>query len=265
MKVAIRDDDTCYFTEPEEIISAYDFIWGTGIVSLSVTPFAVPNHKNGKAPFGIYPFGEYDIKNNRKLCGFLRESYSQKKIDVLLHGYSHEYKCLNGKWKSEMIWKDYELLNRQIREAKLRLEEVINGPVTVFVPPTNAIGKKGIAAIENYGLDLSGIIQINDRNIDVYYLKNFAKRWITRVIYGIPYGGLLIYKDHKELNAYTVDKYERLLKEYKYCKRKGFPFVFYTHYWALNSNERLKTDIKRFYEYIIEDGAEIVSLSSLFG
>ena len=54
MKFAIRDDDTSYFTKPQELEEAFGDL--TGIpVSLSVIPNAKSNHGNvfpyGKGPF----------------------------------------------------------------------------------------------------------------------------------------------------------------------------------------------------------------------
>ena len=50
MIIAIRDDDTSFFTKPQELEEAYDFIT-EGCISLSVVPFSVPYHKQSK-PYG---------------------------------------------------------------------------------------------------------------------------------------------------------------------------------------------------------------------
>lgn len=49
MKFAIRDDDTSFFTRPEELLSAYDFV-AEGPISLSVVPRTVPHHEKGVPP-----------------------------------------------------------------------------------------------------------------------------------------------------------------------------------------------------------------------
>ena len=63
MIFAIRDDDTSFFTKPQELEAAYDFIT-EGCVSLSAVPFSVPYHKQSK------PYGE----------GY---EYSDKYIDIV--------------------------------------------------------------------------------------------------------------------------------------------------------------------------------------
>ena len=63
MLFAIRDDDTSYFTKPEELRKAYDFV-KEGIISLSVVYNTVPIHKDN-----VFPYGEnleyklYTIEN----------------------------------------------------------------------------------------------------------------------------------------------------------------------------------------------------------
>jgi hypothetical protein len=71
----------------------------------------------------------------------------------------------------------------------------------------------------------------------------------------------LDYKTHRELIAYTADGFERLKYEYSMCKKKGQPFVVYSHYWTMQGNSESKALLKKIYEYAIADGAELVSVS----
>jgi hypothetical protein len=73
VKIIIRDDDTCGFTRPEEILSCYQQIWQEIPVSLSVTPFRIPGndrnlpeHLNGKME--IFP-----LHKNQEIQQMLRE------------------------------------------------------------------------------------------------------------------------------------------------------------------------------------------------
>lgn len=264
MRFAIRDDDTCYFTHPKELETAYDFINEKDVLTLSIVPNTVPIHKKGNRPYGIYDFKEYDIEGNHELLEYLKKGVNEGKIDPLLHGYSHEYKCDNDNWFSEMEWKDENRLHFEISNGKARLERALNTNITVFVPPSNHIGKKGIRVLEKNQLNLSGIIQFNDRTISVKYIINFLKRWSIRLFKGIQYGGILDYGKHKELCAYATDSLERMIVEYNYCKKHNYPFVIYTHYWSMNKNPNEKEKVKQIYEYVKRDGAEMVGLSMFF-
>ena len=93
MKFAIRDDDTSFFTKPEELEKAYDFVQN-GPVSLSVVPYTVPIHRDDVFPYGrgnaALPHVSYPLSGNTVLVDYLREAVKTGKYDILLHGYSHQ-------------------------------------------------------------------------------------------------------------------------------------------------------------------------------
>lgn len=268
MKFAIRDDDTSFFTKPEELEKAYDFVQN-GPVSLSVVPYTVPIHRDDVFPYGrenaALPHVSYPLSENTVLVDYLREAVKTGKYDILLHGYSHEYRKVNGQWTAEMKWKDADRLRHELPSGKHLLEELFSTEVKVFVAPNNSIDQNAISVISEMGMDYSGIIQLGDRRITPLYLLNFCRRWAVRAIQKIPYPGVLDYGDHKELVAYTLDSAERLKKEYRSCKRKNAPFVVYTHYWQVNSDPAIKRSLMDIYDYAMRDGAELVRLTDCFG
>ena len=90
----IRDDDTCWFTRPEEIRACYEKIWDDMPVSLSVTPYRIPgNDKN----LPKHLFGSMEIlplHENTELLQFLRQEIEAGRIDISMHGYHHL--CYHG-------------------------------------------------------------------------------------------------------------------------------------------------------------------------
>lgn len=265
MRVAIRDDDTSYFTKPEDLQNAYDFLSGNACVSLSVVPYTVPVHRDDVFPYGKnIEMGYYDIAQNTELLEYLKDQYKQGTVDILLHGYSHEYQLHDKKWIAEMKWKSSDRLKKEIPMGKDHLEKLLGIDISVFVAPNNCIDEKAISVIEDLQMNYSGIIGIGDREINLRYLSNFVRRWGFRAIRKVQYPGVMNYGKHKELNAYTVDNYERLIYEYHICKRKKTPFVIYTHYWQLNTDENAKLLLKQIYDYVVNDGAEIVPLRECF-
>ena len=265
MLVAFRDDDTSYFTKPEEIDEAYDFLEEDEPVSLSVVPYTVPIHKDNVFPYGEnIPYGYYDIGANKEIVEYLKKKINEKKIDVLLHGYSHEYKKINNQWMAEMKWKDSNRIKEEIKDGKKKLEELLGQEIKVFVAPNNSIDKKAIEHVAEMGMDYSGIIMMLNRKINLKSIVNFVKRWVIRLVYNIPYPGILNYGTHKEMVAYTLDSYNRLIKEYEKCKKNKQPFVVYSHYWKINSDKLTKQMLKDLYRYIKADGAKVVSLTECF-
>ncbi len=96
MIIAIRDDDTSFFTKPQELEAAYDFIT-EGCVSLSVVPFSVPYHKLSK-PYGDgYEYKNYDIADNSELVEYLKKVL--KSSDTLLC-----FTALPTKTKKSMVY-----------------------------------------------------------------------------------------------------------------------------------------------------------------
>lgn len=264
MLFAIRDDDTAYFTKPEELKQAYDFV-KSGPISLSVVPNAVPVHRDDVFPYGKdIAYQYYSIEGNTDLVKYLKCECKNGRYDILLHGYSHEYQKIDGRWTAEMMWKSEKQILEEMKAGKELLEELLSVPVKVFVAPNNSIDQKAISAVEQLGMNYSGIIQINDRALTLRYVQNFIRRWTVRVAQEIPYPGVLDYGKHRELVAYTLDNIERLKKEYLICKKKSAPFVVYTHYWQVNSDPQIKTMLKEIYDYAINDGAQLVCLSDCF-
>ena len=47
MKVALRDDDTCYFTAPETLERVYHDVWDRMPVCLATVPFAIGYERTG--------------------------------------------------------------------------------------------------------------------------------------------------------------------------------------------------------------------------
>lgn len=265
MKFAIRDDDTAYFTKPEELEQAYDFV-ESGPVSLSVVPYTVAQHRDDVFPYGkdIQQDGYFPLGENTELVGYLASSVQAGKYDILLHGYSHEYQKVNGQWTAEMKWKSQGQLAKEIPEGKKYLEELLSTKIKVFVAPNNHIDQKAISVISNLGMDYSGIILHKDRKITLRYLANYCKRWTVRAVKKVPYPGVLDYGDHRELVAYTLDNVERLKNEYDICKKKNVPFVIYTHYWMVNFDPETKKMLMEIYKYVMSDGAELVRLTDCF-
>ena len=264
MKFAIRDDDTCYFTTPEELQQAYDFI-PEGPISLSIVPNTFPAHKDDVFPYGRdIPERYYSVEENPALIEYLRQNADR--YDILLHGHTHEYRKVDGVWRPEMLWKEESVIREETEAGKALLERLLGRKITVFVAPNNGIDARGIHAAERLGMDYSGIIEHRDRDVSARYLCNYVRRWTYRAFHGrgaqIP--GVLNYGKHKEMVAYEVGNYDRLRQEYEQCKKRNVPFSVYTHYWYLNSHPETKALLRRIYEYVTQDGAQLVSLSSCF-
>ena len=265
MKIAIRDDDTCFFTRPEDIKQAYSFVT-KGCVSLSIIPYAYPIHKDDVFPYGenISP-GYYDISNNIQLIDHIRQGVREEKYEILLHGFTHEYKKIGDDWKAEMIWKDRDQMEKELKKGRKLLENYFDTKVSVFVAPNNDINQKCEEVLDRLGLDYSGKIKLHrvDRKIDFYYIKNYLNMLFYRLNNHQTSSGVYKYKNHCEQNAFDIVNFETSIEQYELCKKKGKPFIVYTHYWYLLKNKNYRDILMNIYEYCMNDGAELVGVTKL--
>ena len=264
--ISIRDDDICYFTKPKELETAYDFLdEKCKIVSLSVVPFSFPYHKKSN-PYGVDVEAKYyDIADNEELVEYLKTNLQSGKYEIMLHGFSHEYKMVGDKWLPEMLWKDKKQIKDDLTNGKKHLEELFHCNIKIFVAPNNLISAKGIDVIEDLKMDFSGTIwKKPDRKIDRYYIHNYIHRVYYSLSHGIPYSGKYNYSKHRELYAHKLRDDQYIEKVYNDCIDNGYNIVFYTHYWELNSDPKQKEMLKKLCKKAMSDGFEMVSMSKCF-
>lgn len=264
MKLIIRDDDTNFFTKPEDIQEAYSDI-PSFPVSFAVVPMVVdviggcPETKDNETPRWI--------GDNKELTSYLRERVAQNACDILLHGIYHQYKFPNGVKTPEMAWRERETgdLDGIIGHYKTELEQLFNVPINCFVAPSNRILRKGVKAVYQNGMNYSGIIPISfDRDISFKSLKNYLYRWTIRLTTGLAYPGILDYGTHFELNACNQTNYDYLVKMYKYCEKIDSPMAINVHYWHIRDNKEHYRGFFDFIKFALDQGAEPSRMRDVF-
>lgn len=159
-KIIFRDDDTSYFTRPDQLEAIYGRIWEAGHkVCLSTIPAqwgdirvywrdgnpfdpSVPPLFRGKE----YPFSIY---NNHDLCDFLREKIDQNLVEICLHGYSHRF--------YEFITHDLYAIQDMLDLGMLTLNQAFpNANIKTFIAPYDRISPVAIKeVIEERKMNLS--------------------------------------------------------------------------------------------------------------
>src|SRR3954453_22812476 len=90
MEFCIRDDDTSFFTSPDDLEGVYGEISRVGPVSLAVVPF----HRAGTS--GCVPersrlrWTVHPLHENRELVEYLRIGISKGRFEIMLHGSHHD-------------------------------------------------------------------------------------------------------------------------------------------------------------------------------
>ncbi len=259
IRVLIRDDDTCAFTEPEELEKVYSKYWAIKIpINLSITPFRIPGgfgDFNPNMHWGIpkHLWGSFKpliLEDNHILVQWIKEKLEQKLIDVALHGYNHltlpnEYNFSEEEIKiPQIIGREYfygKNLYYKTKEGKKYLENLLGLNLKAFIPPGNAISKEGLKAIIKNKLNLVGVPslwKINKRPINFNNLKNLTKRilWYLKKK-ETYYPFILDFGDHKEIQFITLgpdSNLERIDELIDFCNDVDGYFVLATHYHAFD-------------------------------
>lgn len=234
MYFCVRDDDTSFFTSPEELDKAYGEITESGPISLAVVPFhragtskAVPDKYRGRG--SIHP-----LHDNRALVEYLRAGISEGRFEIMLHGYHHDE-------PSEQEWEfsaGKDLLEKAV-DGRKYLEDLLGAPIRVFVPPHNAIGRAGLRAIVCASLHLGCVAGLRSawsplsRATWKTWLK--LRKWRKGGGLGIPW--ILDLGDHREIAGNPVTPASSFENNQKiFASTLGVQGVFCaaTHYWELD-------------------------------
>lgn len=266
INLVIRDDMN-FFTKVEDLRKIYkDF--GGFPVSYAVVPYVLDVSTKGSCLDTKGNTTPMDVADNLELVEWVRKELKNGTCDILLHGINHNYKFTSdGVKMAEMLWRDNETgLESLLRGEKERLSKLFDYPVICFVAPSNKITKFCLNQVAMAGLNFSGIIPIKPNvNYTIKNMYNYIKRWIVRAVYKVPYPGVLVYDNHKEVNACALQSYDYLVKMFDFCCIHNYPMVINVHYWYLRDNPSELEKLRKFVmEYAIPNGAIPTCLSDLF-
>lgn len=240
MKFAIRDDDTSYFTRPETIERVYGRIWDRIPVCLATIPFA-KGYRSPAVPAAYWTSGEiFPLDRNAELVAGLRELVARGRVSVALHGFTHE--DFPGGWEFQAA-PDPE---RRVREGLAYLRAQTGAEVSIFVPPHNALSRRGLAAVRAAGLNLLGsFLSFHparrpwDRRTPLNwwrvqrYRAATGRRRSDRFVY--PF--LLRYTRHAEFGCHSLvpgTTFPDLVRGFDEARRAGGHFCVATHHWELD-------------------------------
>src|SRR6187401_2883347 len=150
VKVALRDDDTCFFTSPEALERVYHDVWDRLPVCLATVPFAIGYERKGIPEEHWHSGVSFPLAENAALVPFLKQQIGAGRVTIALHGYTHEDYPDGYEFQSAP---DPE---RRLAHGLGYLQETLAAPIAVFVPPHNALSKRGLSAVSGAGLNLLG-------------------------------------------------------------------------------------------------------------
>jgi predicted deacetylase len=247
------DRGRCYFTRVETLERVYHDIWDTVPICLATVPFAIGYERTG-IPREHWSSGiAHPLDRNTEVTAFLRQQAASGKVTIALHGYTHQ-DYADG----------YEFQScpdpaRRVREGRQYLQDTLQTPISVFVPPHNALSKQSLAALDAEGLNLLGSFlsfRPSMRPWDVYTPANWwrvrqfraatARSKSDRLVY--PF--VLRYRNHQEFGCHSLiprTTFEELQRGFDEARTLGGDFCIATHYWEVD--ETMKGVLKRLLDY----------------
>lgn len=254
IKFVIRDDDTSFFTKPEELKNAYSNIRKICPISLAVIPFDVPTYNRGDWNTFRQNYEPKSIKENNKLAEYIIEN--KVHYHIMLHGYYHIYKKESDKFIPEFKYIKFDDATDKIDHGKKLLEELFNQKITEFVPPSNYLNIDGARAININKLLLLGSLSRAELAKDYFNIPSMFKRKLSKNIFKVNK-----FKSHKELRCHSLTPLCNMNELYKLidkCNEYNGTFVLATHYWELDkvnkfNGKTLKENLIEIINYVIDN------------
>ena len=262
MRFVLRDDDLNYFSLVSDIERWYAEYFSQGIpVLFSVVPFVTPRKAS------IYPKGmatpapgRYAFSGNETLVRYVRDN---EYIEVAQHGYEHEPQGSGFEYRRGQDMKEKTL------EGKMELERALGKPISIFVPPHDAIDNKGILAVEQARMDIirgtgSKNVRLTPSSIRVWIkmlthrLRFPDKETMPAYPYVVDFGG------HKEAYAVRLNdqNIDFLLNALRWTARKEGDFIVTNHIHT--TNEKRMRNLATLIEEARRLGFSFARASELF-
>jgi hypothetical protein len=253
VKVAIRDDDTCYFTPPEALERLYADIWNQAPVCLATVPFAIGYERVGIPPEHWRSGVAFPLAGNGELTAALRGWIGKRHATVALHGFSHE------DFPTGFEFQAAPDPDRRVRDGLAHLTSTLGAAISIFVPPHNALSKRGLAAVSAARLNLLGSFLSFRPSLRPWEWRTLGNWWRVRTLRArtgrsrrdrFVYPHVLRYGRHAEFGCHSLvpgTTVADLVGGFEEARRLGGDFCIATHYWEVDAH--LKDVLRRVLEH----------------
>lgn len=284
--ICLRDDDTCFVTQPEDLSLGYGEFWGIIPITLATIPFVHPAslslsdlykpgedkykalrefEKNASASFLTEYYRFLPVGGNEVLIDFLSPLVNNNLVEIAQHGVFHRYSESGPEMLSSKI--SYEA----IRDGKEYLEKVFGIKINTFVPPSNTIDVRCLSWIRQLGLHAmtSGSIHRNgDYKKVAYDVATLPQRVYNKYL-GTPWSKRPMTRQFGVFLMHSMTfgvstEFEPFLEELrKRLEKFGFASIA-THYTCFSS-QKCKEDFWRLLATLKEkDRVEFVTATEYY-
>jgi hypothetical protein len=253
MRFAIRDDDTNFFTQPEQLTECYRDIWNEFAPTLCLISKVKGNWEHWvhriyrdkqqtdwnawKADDTAHP-----IENNNELVSFLKEKIKEGKLDIGYHAKYHRNEDpvppadrSNNYVRGAEYYTTRDVTD-EIKSEVSHLSQVFQYPISVFTPPQNLLSLKGYHAVLAAGLNIcGGGISFYKKEKNLKGLINIARQLTFKIMRkDADYARVLRFSNHTEI-AYHYPlqpgtRLNTLIDDFEMVRSYNGDFVLSTHY-----------------------------------
>ncbi len=269
MKVALRDDDTSYFTQPERLEQVYHDVWDRLPVCLAVVPQAMGFVDKAIPERYWHADRAFPLEENPAIVASLKALAEAGRVTIAQHGFTHEDYPDGHEFQAAP-----DLESRLVR-GQAYLEELIGTKIRIFVPPHNALSKRGLRAISASGLNLLGSFLSFRPSMRPWEPQTLPNWWRIRTYRSstaraksdrMIYPHVLRYRRHAEFGCHSLipgTTLDELVRGFEEARRAGGHFCLATHYWEVDAE--LKSVLLRFLDHAARTpDVEFVAAERLF-
>lgn len=292
MRFAIRDDDTNFYTQPEDLERCYHDIWNDFPPTLSIISKVKGNwlhwvHQIYKdkhntdwhawtADNTVHP-----IEENAALISFLKKKLAEGKLDISFHAKHHrneDPELPAGMTNNYVRGAEYFTtrdLTTEIKNEVAHLERILNYDITVFTPPQNLLSEKGYNAVLRAGLNLcGGGIPFYKKEKNIQGVVNMARQLVFKLLYReSDYPRVLKFANHNEVAYHyplqPTTRLDTLIYDFDMVRKYNGDFVLSTHYiefdypMVYDETITMKKILMDFLDYVSKYKVEKMSLSDM--
>ena len=269
MKVALRDDDTSYFTDPERLEAVYHDVWDRIPVCLAVVPHAMGFADKAIPEKYWQAHRAFPLTENPAIVTLLKDLVDRGRVTIAQHGFTHEDFPDGHEFQAAPD------IESRLARGQAYLEHSLGTKIRIFVPPHNALSKRGLQAVGAAGLNLLGSFLSFRPSMRPWEPRTLGNWWRVRNYRGrtarskgdrMIYPHVLRYRHHAEFGCHSLipgTTIEELVRAFDEARDAGGDFCLATHYWEVD--DTLKDVLVRFLDYAERTpGVKFVAAERLF-